>query len=133
MEPDAPSTLLSQGFYLYNKEQILENWGVRAAAQNEATFKQLLEITGDLPITAVTKAVVRNSKQTLLSYPANRHKGKRNERTLEQLSEEGVDSISLKTDRNIMVRVSSFINSLAKQGDTSCCCLCFPVLCQCAA
>ena len=133
MEPDAPSTLLSQGFYLYNKEQILENWGVRAAAQNEATFKQLLEITGDLPITAVTKAVVRNSKQTLLSYPANRHKGKRNERTLEQLSEEGVDSISLKTDRNIMVRVSSFINSLANQGDTSCCCLCFPVLCQCAA
>ena len=133
MEPDAPSTLFSQGFYLYNKEQILENWGVRAAAQNEATFKQLLEITGDLPITAVTKAVVRNSKRTLLSYPANRHKGKRNERTLEQLSEEGVDSISLKTDRNIMVRVSSFINSLAKQGDTSCCCLCFPVLCQCAA
>lgn len=133
MEPDAPSTLLSQEFSLYNKEQRLENWGVRRAAQNEATFKQLLEITRNLPITAVTKAVVRNSKQTLLSYPAYRHKGKRNETTLEQLSEEGVDSVSLETDRNTMVRVSSFISSLAKPGDTICCCLCFPVLCQCAA
>jgi hypothetical protein len=57
---------------------------VRTATQNEASFKQLLEIIGDIPITAVTKSVVRDYKQTLLSYPANRYKGKRKEKTLEQ-------------------------------------------------
>ena len=56
---DEPSILLSQGFSLYKREQILENWGVRTAAQNEASFKQLLEVIGGIPITAVTKSVVR--------------------------------------------------------------------------
>ena len=116
VQTDEPSILLSQGFSLYKKEQILENWGVRTAAQNEATFKQLLEVIGDLPIAAVTKAVVRDYKQILLSYPANRYKGKRKEKTLEQLLEEGCVSISLETVRNIMGRVSSFFNWLVKQG-----------------
>ena len=113
---DEPSILLSQGFSLYKKEQIRENWGVRTAAQNEATFKQLVEIIGDMPITAVIKPIVRDYKQALLSYPANRYKGKRKEKTLEQLLEEGFDSISLETVRNIMGRVSSFFNWLVKQG-----------------
>ena len=56
---DEPLLLLSQGFSLYKREQILENWGVRTAAQNEASFKQLLEVIGGIPITAVTKSVVR--------------------------------------------------------------------------
>jgi integrase len=116
VQTDEPSILLSQGFSLYKKEQILENWGVRTAAQNEATFKQLLEVIGDLPIAAVTKAVVRDYKQILLSYPANRYKGKRKEKTLEQLLEEGCVTISLETVRNIMGRVSSFFNWLVKQG-----------------
>ena len=116
VQPDESSLLLSQGFSLYKKEQILENWGVRTAAQNEATFKQLIEVIGDIPIAAVTKSVVRDYKQTLLSYPANRYKGKRREKTLEQLLEEGCVSISLETVRNIMGRVSSFFNWLVKQG-----------------
>jgi len=116
VQTDESSILLSQGFSVYKREQILENWGVRTAAQNEATFKQLLEVIGDLPIDAVTKSVVRDYKQTLLSYPANRYKGKRKEKTLEQLLEEGFDSISLETVRNIMGRVSSFFNWLVKQG-----------------
>ena len=116
VQPDEPSLLLSQGFSLYKREQILENWGVRTAAQNEASFKQLIEVIGDIPITAVTKSVVRDYKQTLLSYPANRYKGKRREKTLEQLVEEGCISISLETVRNIMGRVSSFFNWLVKQG-----------------
>ena len=116
VQPDESSLLLSQGFSLYKREQILENWGVRTAAQNEASFKQLIEVIGDIPITAVTKAVVRDYKQTLLSYPANRYKGKRREKTLEQLLEEGCVSISLETVRNIMGRVSSFFNWLVKQG-----------------
>ena len=90
--------------------------GVRTAAQNEASFKQLIEVIGDIPITAVTKSVVRDYKQTLLSYPANRYKGKRREKTLEQLVEEGCVSISLETVRNIMGRVSSFFNWLVKQA-----------------
>lgn len=116
VQTDESSILLSQGFSVYKREQILENWGVRTAAQNEATFKQLLEVIGDLPIDSVTKSVVRDYKQTLLSYPANRYKGKRKEKTLEQLLEEGFDSISLETVRNIMGRVSSFFNWLVKQG-----------------
>ena len=115
-QPDESSLLLSQGFSLYKKEQILENWGVRTAAQNEATFKQLIEVIGDISIAAVTKSVVRDYKQTLLGYPANRYKGKRREKTLEQLVEEGCVSISLETVRNIMGRVSSFFNWLVKQG-----------------
>ena len=99
-QPDESSLLLSQGFSLYKKEQILENWGVRTAAQNEATFKQLIEVIGDISIAAVTKSVVRDYKQTLLGYPANRYKGKRREKTLEQLVEEGCISISLETVRN---------------------------------
>ena len=110
------SLLLSQGFSLYKREQILENWGVRTAAQDEASFKQLIEVIGDIPITTVTKSVVRDYKQTLLSYPANRYKGKRREKTLEQLVEEDCVSISLETVRNIMGRVSSFFNWLVKQG-----------------
>ena len=106
---------------------------MRTAAQNEATFKQLLEVIVNLPITAVIKAVVRDYKQTLLSYPANRYKRKLKEKTLEQLLEKGCVSISPETVRNIMGRVSFFFNWIVKQGDTSCCCLCFPVLCQCAA
>ena len=116
VQPDESSLLLSQGFSLYKKEQILENWGVRTAAQNEASFKQLIEVIGDIPIAAVTKSVVRDYKQTLLSYPANRYKGKRREKTLEQLLEEGCVSISLETVRNIMGRVSSLFNWLVKQG-----------------
>jgi integrase len=116
VQSDESLILLSQGFSLYKKEQVLENWGVRTATQNEASFKQLIEIIGDIPITAVTKSVVRDYKQTLLSYPANRHKGKRKEKTLEQLLEEGSVSISLETVRNVMGRVSSFFNWLVKQG-----------------
>ena len=116
VQPDESSLLLSQGFSLYKREQILENWGVRTAAQNEASFKQLIEAIGDIPIAAVTKSVVRDYKQTLLSYPANRYKGKRREKTLEQLLEEGCVSISLETVRNIMGRVSSLFNWLVKQG-----------------
>ena len=116
VQPDESSLLLSQGFSLYKREQILENWGVRTAAQNEASFKQLIEAIGDIPIAAVTKSVVRDYKQTLLSYPANRYKGKRREKTLEQLLQEGCVSISLETVRNIMGRVSSFFNWLVKQG-----------------
>ena len=89
---------------------------MRTAAQNEATFKQFLEVIVNLPITAIIKAVVRDYQQTLLSYPANRYKGKRKEKTLEQLLEAGFDSISLETVRNIMGRVSSFFNWLVKQG-----------------
>ena len=116
VQSDESLILLSQGFSLYKQEQVLENWGVRTATQNEASFKQLVEIIGDIPITAVTKSVVRDYKQTLLSYPANRYKGKRKEKTLEQLLEEGSVSISLETVRNVMGRVSSFFNWLVKQG-----------------
>ena len=116
VQPDESSLLLSQGFSLYKREQILENWGVRTAAQNEASFKQLIEVIGDIPIAAVTKSVVREYKQTLLSYPANRYKGKRREKTLSQLLEEGCACISLETVRNIMGRVSSFFNWLVTQG-----------------
>jgi integrase len=116
VQTDESSLLLSQGFSLYKREQLIENWGVRTAAQNEASFKQLVEVIGDIPITAVTKSVVRGYKQILLSYPANRYKGKRKEKTLEQLVEEGCISISLETVRNIMGRVSSFFNWLVTQG-----------------
>jgi hypothetical protein len=116
VQTDESSLLLSQGFSLYKREQLIENWGVRTAAQNEASYKQLIEVIGDIPITAVTKSVVRGYKQTLLSYPANRYKGKRKEKTLEQLVEEGCVSISLETVRNIMGRVSSFFNWLVMQG-----------------
>jgi integrase len=116
VQSDESLILLSQGFNLYKQEQVLENWGVRTATQNEASFKQLVEIIGDIPITAVTKSVVRDYKQTLLSYPANRYKGKRKEKTLKQLLEEGSVSISLETVRNVMGRVSSFFNWLVKQG-----------------
>jgi len=85
VQPDESSLLLSQGFSLDKREQLLENWGVRTAAQNEASFKQLIKVIGDMPITAVTKSVVRDYKQILLSYPANRYKGKRIDKTLEQL------------------------------------------------
>tara|TARA_B100000780_G_C20921841_1_gene367243 strand:- start:184 stop:666 length:483 start_codon:yes stop_codon:yes gene_type:complete len=71
---DEPSLLLSQVFSLYKREQVIENWGVRTAAQNEATFKQLIEVIGGVSITAVTKAIVRKYKQVLISYPVNRHK-----------------------------------------------------------
>jgi hypothetical protein len=45
-QSDDSLLLLSQGFALYKKEQIIENWGIRTAAQNESTFKQLLELIG---------------------------------------------------------------------------------------
>jgi len=48
VQSDESSLLLSQGFSLYKKEQVLENWGVRTAAQNEASFKQLIEVIGDI-------------------------------------------------------------------------------------
>ena len=96
--------MLSEGFSLYKREQTIENWGIRAAAQNEATFKQLLELIGDLPVVAVTKSVVRDYRQILLSYPANRHKGNRREKTIDQLIQQGCDPISLEPVRNIIGR-----------------------------
>tara|TARA_B110000037_G_scaffold30702_1_gene36851 strand:- start:1758 stop:2702 length:945 start_codon:yes stop_codon:yes gene_type:complete len=89
---------------------------VRTAAQNEATFKQFLEVIVNLPITAIIKAVVRDYQQTLLSYPANQYKGKRKEKALEQLLEKSCVSISPETVKNTMGRVSSFFNWLVKQG-----------------
>jgi hypothetical protein len=115
-QSDDSLLLLSQGFALYKKEQIIENWGIRTAAQNESTFKQLLELIGDLPIIAVTKAVVREYRQALLNYPANRYKGNRKDKSIAQLNEEGCQTISLETVRNIIGRVSSFFNWLVKQG-----------------
>ena len=38
VQTDEPSILLSQGFSLYKKEQILENWGLRTAAYNRAEY-----------------------------------------------------------------------------------------------
>ena len=118
VQTEDSSLLLSEAFSLYKQEQLIENWGVRTATQNEASFRQLIEIIGDIPTKAITKSVVRQYKQTLLTYPANRYKGKRKEKTLEQLLEEGYVSISLETVRNIMGRVSSFFNWLVKQGYT---------------
>ena len=118
VQTDDSSLLLSEAFSLYKQEQLIENWGVRTATQNEASFRQLTEIIGDIPTKAITKSVVRQYKQTLLTYPANRYKGKRKEKTLKQLVEEGYVSISLETVRNIMGRVSSFFNWLVKQGYT---------------
>ena len=108
--------LLSQGFSLYKHEQMIENWGTRTATQNEATFQQLLELIGDLPVMAVTKSVVRDYRQILLSYPANRHKGHRKHKTIPQLIKEDSDPISLETVRNFIGRVSSFFSWLVKQG-----------------
>lgn len=34
-------------FSLYRWEHVIENWGLRTAAQNEATFKQLIEVVGE--------------------------------------------------------------------------------------
>jgi integrase len=115
-QSDDSLLLLSQGFALYKKEQIIENWGIRTAAQNESTFKQLLELIGDLPIIAVTKAVVREYRQAVLNYPANRYKGNRKDKSIAQLNKEGCQTISLETVRNIIGRVSSFFNWLVKQG-----------------
>ena len=108
VQTEDSSLLLSEAFSLYKQEQLIQNWGVRTATQNEASFRQLIEIIGDIPTKAITKSVVRQYKQTLLTYPANRYKGKRKEKTLKQLVEEGYVSISLETVRNIMGRVSSF-------------------------
>jgi integrase len=115
-EPDGSMLLLSHAFTLYKKEQVIENWGVRTAAQNEATLRQLIEIIGDMPVVAVTKTVVRQYKQILLSYPANRYKGKCKDKTLDQLVKEQCTPIGLETVRNIMGRVSSFFNWLVNQG-----------------
>ena len=46
---------------------MIENWGVRTAAQNEATFKQLVEVIGDVPTAAVTKSVVRDFFKPLIT------------------------------------------------------------------
>ena len=111
-----PLILLSEGFRLYTQEQSIENWGERTASQNKATFGLLVEIIGDIPVTQVSKVVVREFKQVLLSYPSNRNKGSRKEKTLKELAEEGCPTISLETVRNIIGRVSSFFNWLSRQG-----------------
>ena len=108
--------LLSEAFHLYKTEQSIENWGVRTASQNEATFRQLTEVVGDISVSSMSKAIVRDYKQALLSYPANRYKGWRKDKTLEELQADGCRSISLETVRNIMGRVSSFFNWLVAQG-----------------
>ena len=88
---------------------------VRTAAQNKASFKPLIEVIGDITIAAVTNPVVRDYKQTLLSYLADRYKGKSKDKTLSQLLEKGCVCVSLETVRNIMGRVSPFFNWLVKQ------------------
>ena len=113
---DDSSLLLSQAFSFYREEQIIENWNVRTLKQNEATFAQLIEIMGDIPIRSITKSFARGYKQTLLSYPANRSKGARKRKSLKQLLEEGCETISLETVRNNLGRVSSFFNWMVKQG-----------------
>jgi len=65
VQSDESSLLLSQGFSLYKREQVLENWGVRTAAQNEASFKQLIEVIGDIcnPPTNPKRLFVENSSK----------------------------------------------------------------------
>ena len=57
--------LLSEAFHLYKTEQSIENWGERTASQNEATFRQLTELVGDISVSCMSKAIVRDYKQAL--------------------------------------------------------------------
>ena len=41
VQPDESSLLLSQGFSLYKKEQILENWGVRTVRRMKPALSSL--------------------------------------------------------------------------------------------
>ena len=108
--------LLSAAFELYCAEKSLESWSIRTLKQNQSTFGVLREIVGDMLLEAVTKVVAREYKQGLLVYPANRNKGLRKTRGLEQLLREEWPTISVETIRNSLGRVSSFFNWCVMQG-----------------
>lgn len=106
------SLLLSQAFVTYSVEKKLESWSVRTAKQNEATYRVLREIIGDMPLYCISKDVAREYKKSLLIYPANRNKGVRKQRSLEKLMAESWPVVSLETARNSLSRVTTFFNWL---------------------
>ena len=48
VQSDELPILLAQGSFSYYREQIIESWGVGTATQNEAGFKQLMKVIGDI-------------------------------------------------------------------------------------
>ena len=55
VQSDELPILLAQGSFSYYREQIIESWGVGTAAQNEADFKQLIKVIGDISCDYVFK------------------------------------------------------------------------------
>jgi len=116
---DNKPLLLSTAVHLYCSEKAAESWATRTLKQNQSTLRVLKEIVGDLELSAVTKAVARQYKQVLLTYPANRNKGLRKTKTIKALIQEECPPISIETIRNSMGRVSAFFNWCMAQGYVS--------------
>ena len=87
-------------FEAYLKERTVgKKWRPSTVKSNQATLEILVEILGDRPVREIDKAVAREVKEALQSYPANRNKIPRYRgiSLAEIATLPDVDSLALKT------------------------------------
>jgi integrase len=98
-----------------------DRWTDKTHQAVEAMMRDLIDITGDLPVAMMTKDVLRNYKQTLVKLPPNRRKVKRyrNKTIREIIAMDNVTPIAVKTVNDTLTTVSQLFGWALDQGYVS--------------
>ena len=113
------SILISALFDKYEKEMLVgKTWRDKTSKENRAMMNTLVEILGDLPVTELNKGKAREYKAGLQRYPRHRHKDKRyrNQSLDKILAMPNVDTVSVTTLNNHIIKISALFQWAVAQG-----------------
>jgi integrase len=109
----SPMLSLAWNEYVHEKTAVhgAASWNAKTAAAQQATFTELLEIIGDQPVGALTRAAISGYLQAASKLPANRRK-KYPDRTIADLLANppaGAKPLSSRSISERFVQVTSFL------------------------
>ena len=113
---------ISKLFDGYEQEMLAgKRWRDKTRLENRAMADTLVDILGDLPVNTLDKAKAREYKSSLQKIPPNRHKVKRykGKTIAEILSMPNVDTVSVTTVNNHLIKISGLFRWAVDQGYVS--------------
>lgn len=128
IQPSPPQNQIEQQDHLYSEivslyiedGKALNRWRSKSLLQIESALGLFQEFTGDLPVTQIDKAIVRDFKAKFLKLPSNRKKKPQyRDKSIAELLETKIpeqDRLDIQTVQNQMIFISAFF-SWAKNHD----------------
>ena len=120
--PHQSGVIISVLYAEYENEMLAGGrWREKTRKANEAMMDRLVEVIGDQDVATMGKAEGRHFKTEFQKYPVNRRKDKRyRDRSLAQIRAlPKVDSVSVTTVNNTLIKASGMFNWAVNQGYTS--------------